>query len=102
VLVLFGIGIYAASWTRAAFENGPLGVASVIFPLLWVAAVALLGTFSAIHHRKPILVVLAPFAVLYVLLAYAVWLVHGIKGLLTGKEPQRDKPTRYRHVVEST
>lgn len=102
VVVLFGVGTYATSWTRAALESGPHGLALVIFPLLWVATVTLLGAFSAIHHRKPILVLLAPFAVFYVLLSYAVWLVHGVKGLLTGKEPQRDKPTRYRHVVEST
>ena len=35
-----------------------------------------------------------------VLLAYAVWLMHGVAGLFTGREPLRDKPTRYPHVVE--
>ena len=37
--------------------------------------------------------------VLYVLLAYAVWLVHGLKALITGRELGRDKPTRYARVV---
>jgi len=35
-----------------------------------------------------------------VLLAYAIWLMHGVAGLFTGREPARDKPTRYPHVVE--
>ena len=40
-----------------------------------------------------------PAAIVYVMLAYAVWLIHGLKGLVTGREFSRDKPTRYAHVV---
>ncbi len=43
---------------------------------------------------------LAALAVVYLLLAYAIWLVHGLAGLFTGREPVRDKPTRYAHVVD--
>jgi hypothetical protein len=42
---------------------------------------------------------LAPLAVMYVILSYAVWLVHGQKALVTGHEFGRDKPTRYARVV---
>jgi hypothetical protein len=42
---------------------------------------------------------LAPLAVLYVLLAYSIWVVHGAWALLTGREFGRDKPTRYARVV---
>ena len=49
--------------------------------------------------RKAWLVIMAPLAILYVLLSYAVWLTHGIRGLITGREFSRDKPTRYAYVV---
>ncbi|MEJ1098273.1 MULTISPECIES: glycosyltransferase family 2 protein [unclassified Pseudoxanthomonas] len=101
MVVLLGLWTYAVSWTNTLIEDGPQGLAFVLFPLLWVVVVTLVGVFSAAHHRKWALIPLAPLAVFYVLLAYAVWLVHGIKGLATGKEPMRDKPTRYRDVVES-
>jgi len=52
-----------------------------------------------IHHRRWLLVPLAPAAVVYLVLSYAIWIVHGLKGLVTGREPQRDKPVRYAHVV---
>ena len=42
---------------------------------------------------------LAMVAVIYVIFAYAVWIVHGLKALVTGKELGRDKPTRYGRVV---
>ncbi|WP_368563443.1 glycosyltransferase family 2 protein [Pseudoxanthomonas sp. UTMC 1351] len=101
MVVFLGLWTYATSWANALIENGPAGLAFVLFPLLWVAVVMLVGAFSAAHHRKWALIPLAPLAVFYVLLAYSVWLVHGLKGLVTGKEPMRDKPTRYRDVVEN-
>ena len=80
--------------------QGKLHSASLqLFPVLWLAIVFLIGLVSAIHHRRYWLVALAPTAVLYVFLSYAIWLVHGVRGLLTGREPRRDKPTRYAHVV---
>lgn len=72
----------------------------LVFPWLWVAIVGCIGAVSALHHKKPILVWLAPFAVFYVLLACIIWAVHGVRGFITGREPTRDKPTRYAHVVE--
>ena len=57
------------------------------------------GTISAFHHGKARLVFMAPLAIYYVLLAYSVWLTHGLRGLITGRELSRDKPTRYAHVV---
>lgn len=70
-----------------------------LFPWAWMVIIYIVGGAAAIHHRKPLLVLLAPAALIYVMLAYSVWLIHGIKGLLTGKEPSRDKPQRYAHVV---
>lgn len=100
-IVAVGIAGYAIAWPQAvASHGGAHGIAIALFPLTWIAAVSLLGTISALHHRKAWLVVLAPFAVLYVLLSYAIWLLHGVRGLVTGREPARDKPTRVAHVVE--
>jgi hypothetical protein len=70
-----------------------------MFPLLWLFCVMILGGISAFHHNKMRLMWMAPLALLYVVLAYAVWLVHGFYSLLTGYEFNRDKPTRYARVV---
>ncbi|KAG1388408.1 hypothetical protein G6F58_013501 [Rhizopus delemar] len=58
----------------------------------------LLALISAIHHRRAWLVPAAAFSMLYVLLASAIWVMHGLAGLFTGREPVRDKPTRCRHA----
>ena len=99
LVVILGIGIYSVSWTRLAMSGEAHALPFQLFPILWLAVIGVVGTISAIHHRAPWLVVLAPFAVLYVLLSYAVWLVHGFKALFTGRELGRDKPTRVAHVV---
>ena len=99
LVVLAGAGIYGATLTPALIDGDLPRLAGLLFPLLWLGVVTVIGLVSAIHHRRYWLVPLAPAAVLYVFLAYAIWLVHGLKGLLTGHEPQRDKPTRYANVV---
>ena len=68
-------------------------------PLLWAGFASALGAISAVHHRSPQLVFAAPLVVFYVILAYVIWLWHGTQGLITGREPARDKPLRYKHVV---
>ena len=99
-LVLVGIVTYSINWTATTIFYGfPQGVIYALFPLLWVAVVSAVGLFSAIHHRKFLLFPLASLAVFYVLLAYTVWLVHGFKGFFTGREPARDKPTRYAYAA---
>jgi cellulose synthase/poly-beta-1,6-N-acetylglucosamine synthase-like glycosyltransferase len=98
-IVVLGICTSAVTWVRAVSAHGPLVGAELLFPAFWVFCVLALGTISAFHHRKALLVLMAPLAILYVLLAYAVWLTHGIRGLVTGRELSRDKPTRYAHVV---
>jgi cellulose synthase/poly-beta-1,6-N-acetylglucosamine synthase-like glycosyltransferase len=99
-LVVLGIAVYAATWIRAYLEHGGVGIAMAVFPLAWVAVVSVLGAISAWHHRKLRLVPMASLAVFYVFLAYAIWIVHGLAAFFTGREPTRDKPTRYAHVVE--
>ena len=98
-LVVFGVVTYALSWTAVTVNHGPHLIAGVLFPLLWVAVVTMIGAISAVHHRKFVLMPLASLAVSYVLLSYAIWVAHGIKGLITGREPNRDKPTRYSNAV---
>ncbi len=98
-LVVLGVLTYAGSWAQVAVQNGPHYIAVVIFPLLWVGVVTVIGAISAYHHRKFVLMPLASLAVLYVLLSYAIWTIHGLKGIITGREPKRDKPTRYGHAV---
>lgn len=70
-----------------------------VYTATWMGLMLAIGLASAIHYRKPALLLLVPGSVVYVAMSSAVWLVHGVHGLLTGREPQRDKPTRYAHVV---
>jgi cellulose synthase/poly-beta-1,6-N-acetylglucosamine synthase-like glycosyltransferase len=99
LVVVVGIAIYAHAWTRAIVNGAPATLPSLLFPGLWLLVVCCLGGVSAVHHRKFRLMPMAPLALLYVLLAYAVWLVHGFASLVTGREFNRDKPTRYFRVV---
>ena len=99
LVVIAGVASFMTAFVPNVLR-GELGTASLhFFPVLWLSVVCLIGLASAIHHRRYWLVALAPAAVLYVVLSYTIWLVHGFRGLLTGREPQRDKPTRYAHVV---
>ncbi len=100
LLALAGIMLSLQVWFGAARLHGPGGLALSVMPLFWTGIVMLLAVISAIHHRRAWLVPAAAFSMLYVLLAYAIWLFHGLAGLFTGREPVRDKPTRYPHVVE--
>jgi cellulose synthase/poly-beta-1,6-N-acetylglucosamine synthase-like glycosyltransferase len=99
LIVVLGVGVYAHSLTRTFMAGMPQRVPMLLFPLLWLAAVCGIGTISALHHNKYRLVLFAPLAFLYVLISYAVWLVHGLGALVTGRELSRDKPTRYARVV---
>jgi cellulose synthase/poly-beta-1,6-N-acetylglucosamine synthase-like glycosyltransferase len=94
-----GILLTGAAWGRALVNGGPLLLPMLLFPVFWLLIVLLLGAISATHHGKLRLIPMAPFAVLYVGLAYVLWVVHGLRTLLTGREYRRDKPTRYTHVV---
>ncbi|MCM8557463.1 glycosyltransferase [Sphingomicrobium sediminis] len=105
LVVAVGIMAYLTGLAVAATTHFPVALIAFLFPLLWVAIVSLIGAFSAWHHRCAALIPLAPFALFYVLLSYTIWAVHGLAGLLTGREPKRDKPTRYapqeaRNVVD--
>ena len=99
LVVVAGIASSLFTLGPALLQGQMHGVALQLFPLLWLAVVTLIGVVSAIHHRRFWLVALAPAAVFYVFLSYTIWVVHGVRGLLTGYEPKRDKPTRYAHVV---
>ncbi|EEF3449022.1 glycosyltransferase [Salmonella enterica] len=99
-VVALGVVTYSLSWGRAVVEGDAAGVMLAVFPVIWVGIVCAIASFSAVFHRVPALVVLAPFSVFYVLLAYAIWMVYGLPGFFTGREPARDKPTRYA-VVDS-
>ncbi|AWH33934.1 glycosyltransferase family 2 protein [Stenotrophomonas sp. SAU14A_NAIMI4_8] len=100
LVVVAGVVAMAFTWSGALQAHGPLGVLTALLPPLWVGIAMGLGVLSAIHHRRPMLVLTSSIAVLYVLLAYTIWLTHGLRGLFSGREPLRDKPTRYRNVVE--
>jgi len=70
-----------------------------LFPPFWLAVIGAVALSGAIHHRKPWLFLLAPASLLYVVMSWSVWMLHGLRGLVTGREPNRDKPQRYAHVV---
>ena len=71
-----------------------------IFPWQWMLVIYAIGAVGAIHHRRASLVLLAPAALVYVLICYFAWMIHGLTSLISGREPQRDKPQRYAHVVD--
>lgn len=101
LVVLLGVAAYLVNWLGMYFAGaGAAAFALSFFPLVWVAVVTLVGLISAVYHRSWVLVPLASLAVVYVLFAYVIWLVHGLPGLFTGREPKRDKPGRYANVVD--
>lgn len=98
-VIVVGIAAYLWALSYAVPTHGLASPVKVFFPLAWVVVVIMIASISAVHHRNILLLALAPLAVVYVILSYAIWAVHGLKGLLTGREPARDKPTRYAYVV---
>jgi cellulose synthase/poly-beta-1,6-N-acetylglucosamine synthase-like glycosyltransferase len=94
-----GIGLSAAAWVRTLQHAGPGAVPTLLYPLAWMILVVFLGAISAVHHGRIRLMFMAPLSVVYLMLSYAVWIVHGLKSLVTGRELSRDKPTRYANVV---
>ncbi|MEX9509364.1 glycosyltransferase family 2 protein, partial [Escherichia coli] len=102
LVVIYGVGIYLTTWFNEFITTGPHGVVLAMFPLIWVGVVCVIGAFSAWFHRCWLLVPLAPLSVVYVLLAYAIWIIYGLIAFFTGREPQRDKPTRYSALVEAS
>ncbi|MDQ9159037.1 glycosyltransferase family 2 protein [Citrobacter portucalensis] len=101
MVVLYGVGIYLVTWINEFQVAGAYGIIQAIFPFIWIGVVCLIGTFSAWFHRCWLLAPLAPLSVLYVLLAYSIWIIYGFIAFFTGREPQRDKPTRYSALVET-
>jgi len=96
-VVAFGFLAHSISpvIARGDFMNLPL----YLFPWQWMAVIYSIGAIGAIHHRRPLLVLYAPAALVYVLICYFAWMIHGLASLISGHEPQRDKPQRYAHVV---
>jgi cellulose synthase/poly-beta-1,6-N-acetylglucosamine synthase-like glycosyltransferase len=99
LVVVLGVSMYGYNWGHAVLVGQAGMLPSLMFPLLWLGVVMILGGISAWHHNKLRLLWMAPLALMYVVLAYAMWLSHGLQGLLTGREYGRDKPTRYARVV---
>jgi hypothetical protein len=100
LLAVIGALLALLAWRTAFLDGGVISVVARLLPWLWLLVVMLMGVITAVHHRSAWLVPAAAFSVIYLLLAYAIWLVHGLKGLFTGREPVRDKPSRHAHVVE--
>lgn len=98
LVVGLGVVAYAAHLAAPVVDAAALSPL-VLFPLAWLVISGIVASISAIHYGRARLMLLAPTAVIYVFLAYAIWLIHGSRGLLTGREPKRDKPARYAHVV---
>jgi cellulose synthase/poly-beta-1,6-N-acetylglucosamine synthase-like glycosyltransferase len=98
-VAVIGIALSTTAWVRSLAHVGPSAVPSLLYPLPWMVLVAFLGAISAVHHGRFRLVFMAPLSIVYLMLSYTVWIVHGLKALVTGREFSRDKPTRYAHVV---
>lgn len=102
MVVLYGVGLYLTIMANEFLTIGAYGVVQTIFPVIWVGIVCVIGAFSAWFHRCWVLVPLAPLSVVYVFLAYSIWIIYGFVAFFTGREPQRDKPTRYLSLVETS
>jgi len=101
LVVFYGVYAYLLSWLGMYFASANATAFGLsFFPLIWVGVVTLIGGVSAVYHRSWSLMPLASLAVLYVLFAYTIWMLHGLPGLITGREPKRDKPRRYANVVD--
>lgn len=102
MFIVVGVGLvsYIGVWSSELFGNGPVGVLMSVFPVIWVAIICVIAAISAWHHQCWFLVLLAPFSVFYVLLAYTIWGGYGFCALFNGREPSRDKPSRYVRMVE--
>lgn len=101
MVVVYGVISYIILWNIIFINNGADAVILSLFPLVWIGIVCVIGLFSAWVHGCWKLVVLAPFSIFYVLLAYSIWMIYGFIAFFTGREPQRDKPTRYSSLVEA-
>ncbi|EOM9750901.1 glycosyltransferase family 2 protein [Salmonella enterica] len=97
-VVVLGVITYSISWGHVVTKVDFGSIVLTVFPIIWVVVVCGIASFSAVFNRVPALIVLAPFSVFYVLLAYAIWIVYGLPSFFTGREPVRDKPTRYAMV----
>ena len=100
LVVFIGIAAYALYLDPFLAQSELSRVMHIIIPLASLPLVFAFGTISAIHHRKFVLIPLAPTAIFYLAMSYVIWLTHGLKGLFTGRELERDKPERYACVVE--
>ncbi|OTG85727.1 hypothetical protein B9T31_11270 [Acinetobacter sp. ANC 4558] len=101
LVIVYALYIYITLLINTvASDHYFINLLLVLFPFLWVIVVFVIGIISAIYHKSWRLIILAPFALFYVVLAYLMWLIYGIKALFTGVEPERDKPKRYKNVVE--
>lgn len=99
LVVVLGVAAYVATLGPGLIRGDLIEIPLMLFPLVWLLAAFAMGLISAIHHGRYWLMPLAPAALFYVFLSYTLWLMHGLRGLATGREPQRDKPARYGHVV---
>jgi len=98
-VVWFGTISYANIWIAHAVQGEFYLIPLSVFPLSWIVVVFLLAGIQSWRHKNIWLPVLAPLSVLHVLMTYVVWIVHGIAGFFTGREPERDKPTRYVQIM---
>ena len=99
LVTAIGISWSVTAWVRSLQHVGPSAIPSLLYPLPWMVLVGFLGAISAMHHGRFRLFFMAPLSIVYLILSYAVWIVHGFKSLITGREFSRDKPTRSTHVV---
>ena len=77
--------------------TGPHGVVLAMFPLIWIGVVCVIGAFSARFHRCWLLVPLAPLSVVYVLLAYAIWIIYGLIAFLLDANLSATNPPAIPH-----
>ena len=99
LVALAGLVILAAKVLPALLAGDIASVPFVLFPVVWVIVSMAIATISAWRLGKFWLIPLAPLGIVYLLGIYLIWFLFGLPALLSGREPVRDKPTRYANVV---
>lgn len=99
LVVVFGIAAFIVKITPILLHADIARIPVALFPVLWTLVSYVIATVSALHHRRFWLIPLAPIGIVYLLGVYLIWFLYGLPAFFTGREPSRDKPTRYANVV---
>jgi|GEM_PF-1708250 len=98
-VVFFGVVAQTLALIKEFAWHTPHTGLLVIFSSTWMLVLLLVAATQAWRHRNFWLIPLSPLSIPHLLMTYVVWVLYGVRGFFTGREPERDKPTRYLQIV---